>query len=310
MVAQLKSLQPPSSTVLERHAARVLHPRELDTAGDAPHAIRHQPREDFASFIAAEYFLTGFAHLFDTSTELLAHGLPWLRVRGTAAAVKMALSWLRFEALLEEDGARLHIDPNTQDIGLIFSQLKNLTDAVHLSIPAHVHFYRIFHQWDLRHARLDKSRHDDCQWDDDSGLLINGLKISLGQRVVGVSDDRLLLVVPARSQLHSTVIRRDIAYWDSWVLDSELQLDVFGGVGQLVSVLLSERVRGVIAWRITGEAKPQAFAIPDRGLSPVIATQKQLTSAILPSRYLSRRWIGPWFGPIREKIIYLITEEH
>lgn len=300
-----RSLQPPSSTKLERSLARVMHPPALDIAGESPRHIRTNPTPEFAPFIAAEFFLSSFAKYFSTANELIDAGLPWLRQRGTAAAVKRALLWIHIEGLLEEDGARLHIDPGTHNIFHLLPDIKNLVEK---SIPAHVHFYRMYHQWDIRHARLDRSRHDQCQWDDDSGALIDGVKISFGERVAALIYEKNIKLQQGRIDSYASILRRDQAYWDNWVLDSELQLDLFGGIGQLVSVLVDQRIQQPIHYRITGEAKPKPFYVP-RNHAPVRYGIGEERHGITPPRFYHRTWQGPWSGPWRLRINFKLHEE-
>lgn len=299
------TLQPPSSTRLERSLSRVAHPPALDVAGESPRYIRTSPTPEFAPFIAAEFFLSSFAKYFSTANELIDAGLPWLRQRGTAAAVKRALLWVQIEGLLEEDGARLHIDPGTHNIFHLLPDIKNLVEK---SIPAHVHFYRMYHQWDIRHARLDRSNHDQCQWDDDSGALINGIKISFGQRITGVLADHRQPITSVRTDACAATIRRDQSWWDSWILDSEIQLDLFGGIGELLSLLVPPKPPLLVSYRITGERKPTPVYVA-RARQPITCSATEQQAAQLPYRIYKRQWTKHWEGPWRVKINYHMTEE-
>lgn len=299
------TLQPPSSTKLERSLSRVAHPPALDIAGESPRYIRTSPTPEFAPFIAAEFFLSAFAKYFESANDLIDSGLPWLRQRGTAAAVKRALLWVQIEGLLEEDGARLHIDPGTHNIFHLLPDIKNLVEK---SIPAHVHFYRMYHQWDIRHARLDRSRHDASQWDDDSGAVIDGVKISFGQRIAAELPNRQLQLQQGRMDSYASILRRDQAWWDNWVLDSELQLDLFGGIGQLVSVLVGARLSHPVHYRITGEAAPRPFYVP-RMREDISHGRSDNHLALTPVRFYHRTWKGPWSGPWRLKIHFNLSEE-
>lgn len=299
------TLQPPSSTRLERSLSRVAHPPALDIAGESPRYIRTSPTPEFAPFIAAEFFLSSFAKYFSTANELIDAGLPWLRQRGTAAAVKRALLWVKIEGLLEEDGARLHIEPGTHNIFHLLPDIKNLVEK---SIPAHVHFYRMYHQWDIRHARLDLSRYDQCLWDDDSGALIDGVKISFGQRITAVLPVAERIIKQSRIDSYAAMIRRDQAWWDSWVIDSEIQLDLFGGIGELLSVLVTPKLLGPVRYRITGDAKPNPVYV-HRSRLPVLVSLSTHYAESMQERLYKRNWSGPWNGAWRIAIGYNISEE-
>lgn len=304
MVAAVKSLLPPYSTPLERALSRSLHPAELDGLGDAPARIRTDLHPAFAPWIAAEYFLSGFVPYFDDYESLIAAGLPWLRQRGTAAAVKRALNWIQITALLEDDRARLHIDPGTTKAP---AQLGDIIHLVNASIPAHVHFYRLYHGWDLRHARADKSRWDDCLLDDDSGLLVDGVKLSFDERVS--ADLSLPEKTPLAARGHAVCItlHREQAYWDAWVLDSEIARDLFGGVGQLMVTEVEARILGAVDVKWYGSQAERA-EVPRDLPAPLYASASTHT-AITDYPHYRRTWSGPWAGPWRLTIQSLVSEE-
>ena len=101
---------PPATTPLER-----AWDETLPAWGELADAFKTPSEGEPAAFVpwyAAEYGLAEFAPYFDTVPELLAEGLPWLFVRGTAAGVALALRWVGFAgAVAEESGARLLIMP-------------------------------------------------------------------------------------------------------------------------------------------------------------------------------------------------------
>lgn len=300
----VETLLPPASTSLERALSRALSFTALDAEADSPARIRTELPPAFAPFIAAEFFLSGFTNYFDSAEELIHAGLPWLRQRGTAAAVKRALRWIQIEALLDDDVNWLHIDPGTPRAPAKLSDIRNI---VNLSIPAHVYFYRMFHRYDIRHAINDHSYHDDCIWDDDSGTWIDGVKISIEEHISIPVIKPESPCTQAITSLMTITVRREYAYWDSWVLDSEMPQDQFGGAGQLMSITAPDRML----------ATPLARAIGDRALRwvvPRLLTPPQLSitaqrAQIAPQRFYKRTWRGPWVGPWRLSIPFKQSEE-
>nr|WP_276583967.1 phage tail protein [Pseudomonas sp. RIT-PI-AD] len=282
---------PPNATPLERAVAAV-GLGELEALADLPAGVQIHLPGGFAPVLAAQYFLAQFAGYFDTAEDLLAAGLPWLRERGTGAAVVRALSWIGIATAVEEDGALLHLDPGTPRAPARLDDIRRLLDA---SIPAHVRFYRLFHGYDLRHARLDRSRWDGCLLDDDSGVVIDGLKVSFGERVAAELPAPSREVVPGAAVLQASTLRRDTMYWDSWTLDSTWQVDLFGGVGVLVSAVVPDRDLPAPLFapgRLISDTAPRLLPAP----SPA-AAETRFTLA--PSRYPARGWKGPWRGPWR-----------
>ncbi|NVE01615.1 phage tail protein [Massilia sp. BJB1822] len=238
MVADAARLLPPNTSPLERALARTAPRRVLDAAAAAPGGVRHQPPPTFAPWLAAEWQLGEFAPYFESTDKLIAAGLPWLRQRGTTASVKQALSWIGFDTQLEQDGAWLQIDP-----GDAHAQLR-LNDIVHLvrkSLPAHAHFYRMYHGYDLRPLRLDDGLLDGGLLDDDSGILIGGIKLSFAARRTGIVD------IAAGQPDHARTTARfgmatyeDRVMLDTWTLDSVIMTDGRFIIGQLITGVMRD----------------------------------------------------------------------
>lgn len=216
------SLLPPASTPLERALSQTLSwwPA-LESAIDAIATIKTARPTAFTPWLAAEWWLSDFARYFDTPAALIESGLPWLQLRGTAAAVKLALAWIGLTGIaLEEDGARLHIDPARITRIDELAAIRHLIEA---SLPAHVLFYRLFHDYDLRALRLDRSRLDDALLDDDSGADIDGIKISYRRRHGNAIAAQAETITPSRARHWRLGIRYDDAQrLDLWRLDGEL----------------------------------------------------------------------------------------
>lgn len=286
---------PPNSTALERAIADTAPRRVLNALADAPRRLKSDPPDAVVPWLASEWFLADFIGYFADAKELLAAGLPWLHERGTAAAVKRALGWIGLTVTLEEDGARLQIDPGT------IIDHDRLTAVIHLvnaSIPAHVGFYRMYHGYDLRPLRLDASRLGDALLDDDSGVWRDGVKLSFGTRTAAVlsgADD------PLRSSLtriYSTRVWEDNSWrLDAWSLDSEILIDAASGSVSQQSVALAGDVDGMVAHGYQRAAAVTLAADTGPALS---AMQIALRSATLADPI--RRWTGPWTGPWREVI--------
>lgn len=295
------SLLPPNSTALENAWSR-LGLGELESLAGLPAGVQITLPPGFAPELAAQYFLTQFAEYFATPEALLAAGLPWLRERGTAAGVERALGWIAIDATVEEDGPLLHLDPGTPRAPARLADIRKLLEA---SIPAHVRFYRLFNGYDIRHARLDRSRWDACLLDDDSGLLIDGLKVSFGERHAALLPAPPRDAIPARTSTRAQLLRRDSMYWDSWVTDSTWEMDLFGGVGALHSTLLPDRDLS-LPTLLPGQLH-QGIAPRDLPAPHTSATSER--SAAAPQRYPRRTWSGPWSGPWRQPIYSKHTTE-
>lgn len=146
-----RALLPPNATRLQRELA------ELHTDGWAEMAAQVAPAaqpEVLLPWVVQHWQLSQFDAYFANPRELLANGLPWLRERGSAAAVRRAMGWLGYRGVkIEEDGPLLHIDPGRE---ITAADLRQLAHVVKASIPLHVHFYRVFHRLDRRVLRFNR----------------------------------------------------------------------------------------------------------------------------------------------------------
>jgi hypothetical protein len=216
------ALLPPNATPFERAIADLAPRLELDELAESPRGVKWNPPDAYLPWLASEWFLSGFVKYFPTLRDLIDHGLPWLMERGTAAAVKEALSWIGIEvARVEEDGAYLQLDTGRV---IAPDELHDLVYLVLQSIPAHVDLYRLYHDYDLRMIRTDEpERLDDGLLEDDSGVWVNvdgkDIKLSFAlrfKRRIYANEHRVL-----SNAVESYMMRA--RYSDRWLLDhSEL----------------------------------------------------------------------------------------
>ena len=160
-------------TILPPNASKLL--RTLDQAAPQwdhlPPALAggtYGHPDSLAPWLAAEWGISQFARYFNGNTgDLITAGVPWLLQRGTAAAVRRALGWLGFQGVtIQEDGARLHIDPGQN---VTAEQVRAMAHVVRASIPVHVSFYRVFHGLDVRPMVWGRSRWGHAVWSAESG---------------------------------------------------------------------------------------------------------------------------------------------
>lgn len=223
-----RTLLPTGSTALER-AVDLAAPRWQGlVAAVRPLAGGHP--EPFKPWLAAEWALADFARYFADIDQLLAAGLPWLFERGTAAGVKRALAWIGFaQARIDEDGPWLHIDLGRAATD---AELARIVHLVRATVPAHVHFYRVYWAWDLRPIWLDARPPLDAGiLDNESGIIVeldgqDPIKASFGERHAEIvprpATAGIQLHIVAR--LGQRAQRIDTGLLDAWSLDSVLSL--------------------------------------------------------------------------------------
>lgn len=288
-------LLPPNTTPLERALADATPTQLLDTQADAHRRLKSNKPATVVPWLAAEWFLSDFIGYFQDDRALVTAGLPWLRVRGTASAVKQALSWIGMTATLEEDAARLQLDPGTV---VNNRQLADISHLVGKSIPSHVLFYRMYNGYDLRPVRLDQTRLDSALLDDDSGVWRDGVKLSFGTRagvLIHGTEDPIRV---GAMRIYSTRVWDDNSWrLDAWALDSEIMVDAVGGIVNQQSLFAPEDIEAqIVVVRLDGVSQT---AIPEQDTA-MISGRTDEHPVALPSEL--RTWNGTWAGQWRESI--------
>ena len=301
-----RHLLPPQATPLERAIDQSApHWDALASAFGPPST---STPDVFAPWLAAEYGLAEFAPYFDTVPELLAEGLPWLFVRGTAAGLRRALAWLGYHSVvIDEQGAWLHLDLGRP---LQSHELAAIVHVVRASLPAHVNFYRVFHGYDARPIVLDRGPALDA------GML-DGYSGVLGSHGVvesfGIRGGRTLPPAPAghprtaATQVRVSVSRYDdMPVLDAWRLDSRVLSALSGGAMELTQyTTTAPPLGGGVRVRSQSGARATAWTAP---ASVAMATQHTAQATPTPV-HPPRHWGGPWGGPWRDNFQLISTEE-
>lgn len=306
-LAPRRTLLPPQSTPLERALDQTFP--QWDALADAFTVPSVGEPEQFAPWLAAEYELAQFAPYFPTTAELIEQGLQWLFTRGTAASVVRALGWVGFAgAEVDEDGAYLHINlgrPATAE------EMARVAHVVRASLPAHVHFYRVFNPLnDVRRIVLDRAPGMDTgMLDGDSGVMgPDGVKLSFGERSGATLPAAPADALPAISTHQRVGLIRydDMPVLDAWRLDSHVLMGVSGGVMELFRSTTTAHTPGGGA---LATAEARASVAPWVAAESVAAGAAAHLSTAPEPISPPRRWGGPWGGPWRQAFLLIQTEE-
>ena len=306
-LAPRRTLLPPQSTSLERALDQTFP--QWDALADAFTVPSVGEPEQFAPWLAAEYELAQFAPYFPTTAELIEQGLQWLFTRGTAASVVRALGWVGFAgAEVDEDGAYLHINlgrPATAE------EMARVAHVVRASLPAHVHFYRVFNPLnDVRRIVLDRAPGMDTgMLDGDSGVMgPDGVKLSFGERSGATLPAAPADALPAISTQQRVGLIRydDMPVLDAWRLDSHVLMGVSGGVMELFRSTTTAHTPGGGA---LATAEARASVAPWVAAESVAAGAAAHLSTAPEPISPPRRWGGPWAGPWRQAFLLIQTEE-
>ncbi|RYF79042.1 MAG: phage tail protein [Comamonadaceae bacterium] len=297
---------PPATTPLER-----AWDETLPAWGELADAFKAPSEGEPAAFMpwyAAEYGLAEFAPYFDTVPELLAEGLPWLFVRGSAASLRRALGWLGYHSVvIDEQGAWLHLDLGR---ALPSHELAAIVHVVRASLPAHVNFYRVFHGYDARPIVLDRGPALDAgMLDGYSGLLgEHGVLESFGiRRGYTLAPAPVGQPRSASTQVRVSVSRYDdMPVLDAWRLDSRVLSALSGGAMELTQyTTTAPPLGGGVRVRSQSSAKATAWTAP----APVALAAQQSAQATPTPVHPPRHWGGPWGGPWRDHFQLISTEE-
>ena len=306
-LAPRRTLLPPQSTPLERALDQTFP--QWDALADAFTVPSVGEPEQFAPWLAAEYELAQFAPYFSTTAELIEQGLQWLFTRGTAASVVRALGWVGFAgSKVDEDGAYLHINlgrPATAE------EMARVAHVVRASLPAHVHFYRVFNPLnDVRRIVLDRAPGMDTgMLDGDSGVMgPDGVKLSFGESSGATLPAAPADALPAISTHQRVGLIRydDMPVLDAWRLDSHVLMGVSGGVMELFRSTTTAHTPGGGA---LATAEARASVAPWVAAESVAAGAAAHLSTAPEPISPPRRWGGPWGGPWRQAFLLIQSEE-
>ena len=306
-LAPRRTLLPPQSTELERALDQTFPQWDALAAAFTVPSVGEP--EQFAPWLAAEYELAQFAPYFPTTAELIEQGLQWLFTRGTAASVVRAMGWVGFGgAEVDEDGAYLHINlgrPATAE------EMARVAHVVRASLPAHVHFYRVFNPLnDVRRIVLDRAPGMDTgMLDGDSGVMgPDGVKLSFGERSGATLPAAPADALPGISTHQRVGLIRydDMPVLDAWRLDSHVLMGVSGGVMELFRSTTTAHTPGGGA---LATAEARASVAPWVAAESVAAGAAAHLSTAPEPISPPRRWGGPWGGPWRQAFLLIQSEE-
>jgi P2-related tail formation protein len=171
----LSSLLPSNSTKWEKVVAEA---NEFSLAYDnAVNAIKLSkmvsPPSSFLPFLVHEYGLGGLKPFVPNLYNLINEGIEWQRLRGTEAALELALGWLGRTAVLEEESVersfwnlfQLNLDTVVPEK----IELERIEGVVDLSRPQRSKFWRGFHGFDVRPMTFGESHWGGAHWGAYSG---------------------------------------------------------------------------------------------------------------------------------------------
>lgn len=149
-------LLPSNATAWERAIANAMDLAQLTTPSiDAIRGTKlTAPPPGWLPFLIWEYGLGELTPFVPNLYDLIEEGIDWQRVRGTPAAIALALNWLTYTAEIEEESTlrrywnlfQLEVD-RVRDARV---DLERIAGVAQLSVPKRSVFWRGFHGFDIR----------------------------------------------------------------------------------------------------------------------------------------------------------------
>ena len=177
MSASRYDLLPPNATQLERDLSRVTS--SLVRTGPPVPLIRTAKRtnipDSVVPWLIYEYGLGEILpFLGNNQRQALAEGVLWQRIRGTPESVRIALSWIGINGLIEESEGGTYRWAEYQ-LGLSAATtgdeiINNIAGLARISSPVRSRLQRIYAVYDMRMGVFDETSFDECIYDDHSGV--------------------------------------------------------------------------------------------------------------------------------------------
>ncbi len=156
------SLLPSNTTDFERAVEAAV---SLDVRLPALAGLRRAKLDaivPFVPWLIWEYGLGEVLPYLDDPQRAIREGVLWQRIRGTPAGLRVAYSWRGLDnAIVEERGPGANFAGFMVDPGAVPADAQTILDLIalaRLAAPARSRLTRVFHGYDLRNFRLDKSR--------------------------------------------------------------------------------------------------------------------------------------------------------
>ncbi len=220
-------LLPPNATTLERDFSRSTS--SLQRAGGPVPIIRTAKRvnipDSVVPWLIYEYGLGEILeYLGNNQRRALAEGVLWQRIRGTPESVRIALSWINVEGLIDESEGgsarwaeyQLGLSEATQGEQII----SDIVGVCQISSPVRSRLQRIYAVYDFRRFVLDDSLlSDGGMLSDHSGVRPrpDWPQISYGQIVSSLVEENATV-----ASAHTDVISVLVRNFDRFLLDHSL----------------------------------------------------------------------------------------
>lgn len=186
-----KSILPNSSTTLERNLERTVDLGKFHDPLEELRRAKLDARDDYVPFLIWEYGLGELLPYLKDPKRAISEGILWQRLRGTPQSLVIAMSWIDFEAMIEQEETGQYFAEFMLDPGKVIRDPTVIPDVIaisELSAPARSRLSRIYHGYDVRRLKLSDGPGGQLNHhllSDYSGVHSNGIRISFGETFNG-----------------------------------------------------------------------------------------------------------------------------
>lgn len=187
-MTQFKSILPYSSTTLEKDLERSVDLTQFHGPLEELRRAKLDAQDSYVPFLIWEYGLGELLPYLKDPKRAIAEGVLWQRLRGTPRSLVIALSWIDFEAVIEqEEAGSIYFSEFMLDPGEVVRDPLLIRDVIaisELAAPARSRLSRVYHGYDIRRLKLSEGPKGELSHhllSDYSGVHHQGIRVSFGE---------------------------------------------------------------------------------------------------------------------------------
>lgn len=190
-MSEFRSILPGNSTDLEKHLERTVDFGKFEAPLDLLGRAKLDAIDSYVPFLIWEYGLGELLPYLKDPKRALSEGILWQRLRGTPQSLVIALEWIDFEAVIEQEETGMKFAEFMLDTGKVIRDPSIIPDVLalaDLSSPARSRLSRIYNGYDIRRLKLSegpKGELNHHMLSDYSGVHSDGIRISFGETFKG-----------------------------------------------------------------------------------------------------------------------------
>ena len=191
-MTEFRSILPGNATQLERDLELTGDLGKFTQPLDLLRRAKLDAIDSYVPFLIWEYGLGELLPYLKDPRRALSEGILWQRLRGTPKSLVIALDWIDFDAVIEQEETGIYFSEFQLDPGEVIRDASIIPDVIaisRLSAPARSRLSRIYHGYDIRRLKLSegpKGQLNHHLLSDYSGVHDpSGIRISFGETFKG-----------------------------------------------------------------------------------------------------------------------------